>query len=167
MAEMCADFSPLARQLADRFWPGPLTLVLPRAKTCPVADLATAGLYTIALRMPKNAVAIELIARVGRPARAPSANPSERLSPTTAAHVAESLGDRIALILDGGACEAGLESTIVAPGAGGAVMLRPGALPRAEIELLTGPLAAPDAARGVLAPGMMRRHYAPRAALPP
>ncbi len=85
MAENCAEFSPLARALADRFWPGPLTLVLPRATGCPVSELATAGLDTIALRMPKSAAALELIRRVGRPLAAPSANPSERLSPTSAA----------------------------------------------------------------------------------
>jgi L-threonylcarbamoyladenylate synthase len=165
MATTCAEFSPLAHRLAARFWPGPLTLVLPRASTCPVNELATAGLDTIALRMPKNPAAIGLISRVGRPLAAPSANPSERLSPTTAAHVAENLGLKIDLILDGGACPAGLESTIVALTRNGAVMLRPGALARPEIELLTGPLAAPEASDGVIAPGMMRRHYAPNAAL--
>ena len=165
MAETCAYFSPLARRLVERFWPGPLTLVLPRAKNCPVNELATAGLDTIALRMPKNPAAIGLIARVARPLAAPSANPSERLSPTTAAHVAENLGLKIDLILDGGACTQGLESTIIALLQGGVVMLRPGALARTEIELLTGPLAAPDVDVGLLAPGMMRRHYAPDAAL--
>ena len=165
MAATCAHFSPLARQLVDRFWPGPLTVVLPRTMNCPVNELATAGLDTIALRMPKNPAAIGLISRVARPLAAPSANPSERLSPTTAAHVAETLGAKIDLILDGGASPAGLESTIVALDGDVAVMLRPGALGRAEIELLTGPLAAPDVNAGILAPGMMRRHYAPDAAL--
>lgn len=165
MAESCAVLSPLARILADRFWPGPLTLVLPRAATCRVSELATAGLDTIALRMPKSAAALELIRRVGRPLAAPSANPSERLSPTSAAHVAENLGAKIDFILDGGSCSAGLESTIIALTKDGGVMLRPGALARSEIELLTGQLAAPDPHSGVVAPGMMRRHYAPRAAL--
>ena len=165
MAATCAHFSPLARRLVDRFWPGPLTLVLPRTMNCPVNELATAGLDTIALRMPKNPAAIGLISRVARPLAAPSANPSERLSPTTAAHVAEALGAKIDLILDGGASPAGLESTIVALDGKDAVMLRPGALARAEIELLTGPLGAPDVKAGILAPGMMRRHYAPDAAL--
>jgi L-threonylcarbamoyladenylate synthase len=165
MADQLADFTPLARRLAERFWPGPLTLVLPRKKTCPVAELATAGLPTIALRSPKHVAALGLIARVGRPLAAPSANPSEQLSPTRADHVAHNLASKIDLILDGGPCEAGLESTIVAPGETGAVMLRPGALPRSEIESLTGPLTAPGEASGVLAPGMMTRHYAPRARL--
>ncbi len=165
MAESLADFSPLARALAARFWPGPLTLVLPRSSTCPVAELATAGLQTIALRSPKHVAALGLIARVGRPLAAPSANPSEALSPTHAEHVAHNLASKIDLILDGGACEAGLESTIIAPGETGAVLLRPGALERSKIESLTGPLRSPEASAGVLAPGMMRRHYAPRARL--
>ena len=165
MAEELAVFSPLARRLAERFWPGPLTLVLPRRVTCPVSELATAGLPSIALRQPKHKATLGLIQRVGRPIAAPSANPSEQLSPTTAAHVAAGLGARIDLIIDGGACEAGLESTIVAPGEDAAVLLRPGALARSEIELFTGPLRSPDTASGVVAPGMLRRHYAPRAGL--
>ena len=165
MAESLAEFSPLARRLAERFWPGPLTLVLPRRATCPVSELATAGLQSIALRQPKHEATLRLIQIIGRPIAAPSANPSEQLSPTTAAHVAAGLGMRIDLIIDGGACQAGLESTIIAPGEGGAVMLRPGALARSDIELLTGPLASPEESSGVVAPGMMKRHYAPRARL--
>ena len=165
MAESLAHFSPLARRLAERFWPGPLTLVLPRRADCPVAELATAGLPSIGLRMPQHIATLGIISRVGRPLAAPSANPSEQLSPTTAAHVAAGLGDRIDLIVDGGACPAGVESTIVAAGDTHAVMLRPGAIARADIELFTGPLRSPDAAEGVLAPGMMKRHYAPRARL--
>ncbi len=165
MAESLAGFSPLARRLAERFWPGPLTLVLPRKPTCTVHELATAGLPSIALRQPQHIATLGIISRVGRPLAAPSANPSEQLSPTTAAHVAAGLGARIDLIIDGGACPAGLESTIVAPGESGAVMLRAGALARSEIELLTGPLRSPDHASGVVAPGMLRRHYAPRARL--
>ena len=165
MAESLAEFSPLARRLAERFWPGPLTLVLPRKTTCPVSELATAGLQSIALRQPKHEATLRLIQMIGRPIAAPSANPSEQLSPTTAAHVAAGLGAHIDLIIDGGACPAGLESTIIAPGEEGAVMLRPGALARADIELLTGPLGSPETASGILAPGMMKRHYAPRARL--
>jgi L-threonylcarbamoyladenylate synthase len=165
MAESLADFSPLARRLAERFWPGPLTLVLPRKVTCDVSELATAGLPSIALRQPKHEATLRLIQLIGRPIAAPSANPSEQLSPTTAAHVAAGLGARIDLIIDGGACPAGLESTIIAPGEDAAVMLRPGALARSDIELFTGPLASPETASGVLAPGMMKRHYAPRARL--
>ena len=165
MAESLAHFSPLARRLAERFWPGPLTLVLPRKPDCPVHDLATAGLPSIGLRMPQHIATLEIISRVGRPLAAPSANPSEQLSPTTAAHVAAGLGARIDLIVDGGAANAGVESIIIAPGESHAVMLRPGAIARADIELFTGPLRSPEASEGILAPGMMRRHYAPRARL--
>ncbi len=165
MAEQLAHFSPLARRLAEHFWPGPLTLVLPRRPDCPVHDLATAGLPSIGLRMPQHIATLEIISRVGRPLAAPSANPSEQLSPTTAAHVAAGLGARIDLIVDGGAANAGVESTIIAPGESQAVMLRPGAIARADIELFTGPLRVPETSEGILAPGMMRRHYAPRARL--
>jgi L-threonylcarbamoyladenylate synthase len=165
MAEEHAHFSPLARRLATRFWPGPLTLVLPRKTTSAVSDLVTAGLPSIGLRIPQHIATLGIISRVGRPLAAPSANPSEQLSPTTAAHVAAGLGARIDLIVDGGAAVAGVESTIIAPGETHAVMLRPGAIARADIELLTGPLGSPEAAEGILAPGMMKRHYAPRARL--
>jgi L-threonylcarbamoyladenylate synthase len=139
--------------------------VLPRTAQCPVSDLATAGLATIALRSPKHEAALGLISRVGRPLAAPSANRSEHLSPTTARHVADGLGDRIDLIINGGACIAGIESTIVAVTHEGVTMLRPGALSRAEIEPVTGPLSTPHDPHAVVAPGMMRRHYAPRADL--
>jgi L-threonylcarbamoyladenylate synthase len=165
MAESLAHFTPLARRLAERFWPGPLTLVLPRKRGCPVHDLATAGLPSIGLRIPQHIATLEIISRVGGPLAAPSANPSEQLSPTTAAHVAAGLGPRIDLIVDGGAAIAGVESTIIAPGESHVVMLRPGAIARSDIELLTGPLRSPEASEGILAPGMMKRHYAPRARL--
>jgi L-threonylcarbamoyladenylate synthase len=165
MAESLAHFSPSARRLAERFWPGPLTLVLPRRADCPVHDLATAGLPSIGLRLPQHIATLEIISRVGRPLAAPSANPSEQLSPTTAEHVASGLGQRIDLIVDGGAAIAGVESTIISAGETHAVMLRPGAIARADIELLTGPLRSPEASKGILAPGMMKRHYAPRARL--
>jgi L-threonylcarbamoyladenylate synthase len=165
MAIELAEFSPLARELAQAFWPGPLTLVLPRTRGCPVAELATAGLDTIALRSPKHVAALGLIERVGRPLAAPSANPSETISPTTAAHVAHNLASKIDLILDGGACSAGLESTIIALSGATPTMLRSGALERSKIESLTGPLGSPETSKGILAPGMMRRHYAPRARL--
>ena len=165
MAESLACFTPLARRLAERFWPGPLTLVLPRRTECTVSDLATAGLPSIGLRIPQHIATLGIISRVGRPLAAPSANPSEQLSPTTAVHVAAGLGSRIDLIVDGGAAPAGVESTIIAPGEAHAVMLRPGAIARADIELLTGQLRSPQTSEGILAPGMMKRHYAPRARL--
>ncbi|MDZ4762359.1 MAG: L-threonylcarbamoyladenylate synthase [Alphaproteobacteria bacterium] len=165
MAETCGEITPLSRALIERFWPGPLTLVVRRLADCPVSELATAGLPSIALRMPRHAAALGLIERVGRPLAAPSANRSESLSPTTARHVADSLGDRIGLILDGGPCEAGIESTIIALDGSGPVLLRPGAIARTEIESVAGALASPEAKAGLLAPGMMRRHYAPDATL--
>jgi len=165
MAEKEARFSSLARDLAARFWPGPLTLVLPRAPTSSASELATAGLETIALRVPKNPAATGLISRVGRPLAAPSANPSERLSPTSADHVEALLGMSIDLILDGGPTSAGLESTIIMPTHEGVFLLRPGPLSRAEIESVTGPLAALHNDAAILAPGMLKRHYAPRARL--
>lgn len=165
MAARLARISPLAQRLIDAFWPGPLTLVLPRADACPVSELATAGLDTIAIRHPKNAAITGIIERIDGPLAAPSANPSQALSPTTAAHVADALGDSIDLVIDGGATQLGIESTIVSVSDSGCVLLRPGALDRAEIETLTGPLSTPDSAAAITAPGMMKRHYAPRAKL--
>lgn len=153
---------PRAGQLATAFWPGPLTLVLPRADTSPVCELACAGLATIALRVPAHPMALEVLAQFGRPLAAPSANRSGRLSPTTPAAVAAELGPALALILNGGACALGLESTIIAvPPDGPCALLRPGGLARAEIEALVGPLCAPGP--GISAPGMLRSHYAPNA----
>jgi len=155
-----ARFTPLADRLAGAFWPGPLTLVLERVPGG-VCDLAAAGLDTLAVRVPAHPAARAVLERVGRPLAAPSANPSEAVSPTTAAHVAEGMGETIDLILDGGPCAVGLESAIVdARGEIGA-LLRPGGIARAELEAVAGPLAAPDAAAGVAAPGMLKRHYAP------
>ncbi len=166
MAERLGRFEPRARQLAERFWPGPLTLVVPKAAECPVHPLATAGLETIALRMPGGPVR-RIISAFGKPLAAPSANLSGRLSPTRADHVAAQLGHAIELILDAGPCEVGLESTIIAlePGRP-AILLRPGGLSADEIETALGePLerSAPDAA--IVAPGMMASHYAPKAKL--
>jgi len=160
-----ADLQPKARALAQAYWPGPLTLVAPRRAASTVAELACAGLATIALRAPAHPVARALLEAFGAPIAAPSANRSGHVSPTTAAHAHAELGDRVDLILDGGAAQVGLESTIVAVSASGeAALLRPGAITRAEIEALIGPLNA--AQRGVVAaPGMLKSHYAPRAAL--
>ena len=163
MARMHADFSQLAMKLALRFWPGGLTLVLPRKPSSNVSQLATAGLDTIALRVPEHPVARSLIRAVGRPIVAPSANISEQLSPTSAEQAAEQLEGKIGIVLDGGPCEVGLESTIVSLAGDIPTLLRPGAIARHEIEDLTGPLAAPG--ERVESPGMMKRHYAPRASL--
>lgn len=150
--------------LAAAFWPGPLTLVVPVAPTAGSCELARAGLATVAVRVPAHPLARALIEALERPLAAPSANPSGRLSPTRASDVAEELGSQVDLVLDGGVCEAGIESTIVAvlPGAPPA-LLRPGALGREQIEQVVGPLARPDA--GIIAPGQLQSHYAPRARL--
>ena len=156
--------SGLAERLAVAFWPGPLTLVMPARADCGVCDLARAGLETVALRAPAHPAAQSLLAAFGGPLVAPSANPSETLSPTTAAHVVEGMGEAIDLILDGGPCRVGVESTVVAVRGEGATLLRPGGLSRAEIEAVSGPLA--DAKPGETgSPGMLRRHYAPNARL--
>ena len=164
-AKRLARFDANAARLAKAFWPGPLTLVLPKAAGCTVADLATAGLDTIALRVPSHKVARDILAAFGKPVVAPSANRSGHVSPTRAEHVAADLGGRIDLIVDGGPAPVGVESTIVAC-LGEPVLLRPGGLPRAAIErALARALADPSPARGgngPIAPGMLASHYAPR-----
>jgi L-threonylcarbamoyladenylate synthase len=162
-AERHAEFSPKARQLADAFWPGALTLVLPRRADSKLSHLVSAGLDTVALRVPSHPVARELLRLSGRPIAAPSANVSGRVSATTAAHVAESFGGKIDFILDGGPAALGLESTVISFENGVPVLLRPGAIPREDIETLLGPLATPDDI--IRSPGQMESHYAPRAAL--
>jgi L-threonylcarbamoyladenylate synthase len=163
-------FDANAERLAA-LWPGPLTLVLPRLATCAVAELATAGLETIAVRVPSHPVARGLLARVKHPIVAPSANRSGHVSPTTAAHVRADLGGQIDLILDGGAAPVGLESTIIACVDAEPLLLRSGGLPRAEIErILDRPLAGSGSAvvdidDVPLAPGMLSSHYAPRTRL--
>ncbi len=160
-------FDAAALRLAEAFWPGPLTLVLPKTGHCAVADLATAGLDTVAIRIPAHPVARDILRIFGRPVVAPSANLSGHVSPTTAAHVQSDLEGRIDLIVDGGAVAVGVESTIVGifdqP-----MLLRPGGLPRADIERLLGRalLQPPEDAESdnaqPLAPGMLASHYAPR-----
>ena len=165
MAASEGQLDSRAMTLAERFWPGPLTLVVPVARTARTCELARAGLDTIALRMPGHPVALALLRAHGGPIAAPSANPSGRLSPTRADDVAAELGDAVALVLDGGPSRAGIESTIVSvlPGAP-ARLLRPGAISRAAIEQVVGPLSAPERDR-VDAPGQLDSHYAPRAAI--
>ncbi|WP_257165953.1 L-threonylcarbamoyladenylate synthase [Bradyrhizobium sp. SRS-191] len=169
-ARRIGRFDATAERLAAAFWPGPLTLVVPQADGCPVADLATAGLDTVAIRVPAHPIARALLAAFGGAVVAPSANISGHVSPTTAAHVAADLTGRIDLILDGGPVEVGVESTIVgcfeAP-----ALLRPGGVPSEAIEAVLGrPLARRvtaemHAAEQPLAPGMLASHYAPRAAV--
>lgn len=154
-----------ARQLIEKFWPGPLTLVLPKLPGVP--DLATAGLGTVALRMPKHPVAQALIQAAGTPLAAPSANRFGRISPTCAQDVFEELGDRINWILDGGSCQVGLESTVISIDRDGSLsLLRPGGIPRAEIEaVVSQAVPATESSKHPVhlsAPGMLESHYAPR-----
>ncbi len=166
-AERLAVFSPAARRLADAFWPGPLTLVLKRAPACPVSDLATAGLDTIAIRVPAHPVALRLLRAAGCPVAAPSANRSGHVSPTTARHVATDLGGRVAMILDGGAADHGLESTVIDASGGELALLRPGAITLEVIEAKTGlNVRRSDASpEQPTSPGQLASHYAPRARL--
>jgi L-threonylcarbamoyladenylate synthase len=156
-------FDARAERVAEAFWPGPLTLVLRRTESCPVSLLATAGLDTVALRVPAHPVARALLAAFGRPVAAPSANRSGRVSPTAAADVEAELGGRVGLVLDGGACRVGLESTVLDLTTDRPVLLRPGGLPLEEIAALIGPVtrAAEDPA-APRSPGMLASHYAPR-----
>jgi L-threonylcarbamoyladenylate synthase len=163
-AARLGKFDAAASTLSAALWPGPLTLVLPKTDDCPVAELAVAGLDTIAVRVPDHPVAHALIEAAGRPLVAPSANRSGHVSPTTAAHVASDLGGRIDLILDAGPTRVGVESTIVACLSDGPVLLRAGGVARMALEqILAGPLGEPASARADAppAPGMLASHYAP------
>ncbi len=156
-------FSQEAVRLAMAFWPGPLTLVVPHASGSPVSELARAGLDSVGIRVPSHPIAQRLLALTGRPVAAPSANRSGHVSPTTADHVADDLTGRIAAIVDGGDTQVGVESTIIGLTGERPVLLRPGGVTREEIEALIGPLD--DATGGIIAPGMMASHYAPKAAM--
>jgi L-threonylcarbamoyladenylate synthase len=161
MAKRHGIFDARARRLAEAFWPGPLTLVLPKNPDSPIHALASAGLGTIGLRVPAGA-ARDLVAALGRVLAAPSANLSGRMSPTTAGHVASQLGGEVALILDGGPARIGVESTIVALDGPVARLLRPGGLAAADIEAVLGEkLQRVAAGDKVEAPGMLASHYAP------
>ncbi|WP_431321566.1 L-threonylcarbamoyladenylate synthase [Rhizobium sp. YTU87027] len=164
MAERHAAFDPISHALAEAFWPGPLTLVLPLKPESAIHSLATAGLDTVGIRVPKG-FAGELIRAFGRPLAAPSANTSGKISATSADHVDADLGERIRLILDAGASAVGVESTIVKVEDGKVRLLRPGGLPASEIERVTGQklLRARKASAAIEAPGMLASHYAPGA----
>ncbi|MCC6305983.1 MAG: threonylcarbamoyl-AMP synthase [Rhodobacteraceae bacterium] len=170
-ARALAAFPPAALRLAAAFWPGPLTLVLPLAPGAGLAGLATAGLATVALRVPAHPLAQGLIAAFGGPLAAPSANPSGRISPTRAGHVTAGLGGRIAAVIDGGACAVGVESTILAVAADRVVLLRPGGLPAEAVAAVLGRPPEAGGGGGVpagvrpQAPGQLASHYAPAARL--
>jgi L-threonylcarbamoyladenylate synthase len=162
-ADKYVVFSPLAAELAEAFWPGPLTLVLPRRPDCALSLLVSAGLDTVAVRAPSHPIARKLIAEAGVPLAAPSANPSGSVSPTRARHVEDGFRGKLEMILDGGPTPIGIESTVIgfAPHP---VILRPGGVPREAIERITGKLQAP-AAGPIASPGQLASHYAPRARL--
>ncbi|WP_118136004.1 L-threonylcarbamoyladenylate synthase [Oceanicella sp. SM1341] len=173
-AESIAELPPVARLLAERFWPGPLTLVLPKRPGAPLSELVTAGLPSVAVRVPAHPLAARVLAAAGRGIAAPSANPSGRISPTTAVHVLDGLAGRIAAVLDGGACPVGVESTIVdvSDPALPPVILREGGLSREEIASALAAAGAPalgvggrESAGAPVAPGQLASHYAPAAAL--
>lgn len=163
------DVPAIIQKMVDRFWPGPLTVVLPK-KSC-VPDLVTSGLGTVAVRMPDHPLARRLIEQSGKPLAAPSANLFGRTSPTTALHVADQLGEQVAYILDGGPCQVGIESTIVAVNEDRLILLRPGGITLEQIEELTGTgsvvipdskQASRDSSGGLpLVPGQLKEHYAP------
>lgn len=166
-AERLVRMNGRARALAGRFWPGPLTLVLRRRDNAPLSLLVSAGLDTVAIRAPDHPVARALLRAAGRPIAAPSANVSGRISPTTAAHVEGELDQRVAMVLDGGRCGIGIESTILDLSGDTPRLLRPGGVPAEEIEAELGPLAPPPVGVQISprAPGLLRRHYAPGRAL--
>lgn len=162
-ARQLVVFDERAERAAEAFWPGPLTIVLPRRPDCQVSLLASAGLDTLAIRVPASPVARRFLAAAERPVVAPSANRSTAVSPTTAEHVLQSLGSAVDLILDGGACDVGIESTVIDLTADPPLLLRPGGLERSAIEAVLGHLESPaeTGETGVRSPGMLARHYAP------
>lgn len=166
-AARLASFPPVAHRLAETFWPGPLTLVLQRNSASGLSALVSAGLDTVALRVPDHPVARALLAATGRPVAAPSANRSGHVSATRADHVAADLGDAVAMILDAGPSAHGLESTVLDATGDDIVLLRPGAVPAETIEAVLGKrlMRAGPAAGAPLSPGQLESHYAPRAAL--
>ncbi|HPE31199.1 MAG TPA: L-threonylcarbamoyladenylate synthase, partial [Parvularculaceae bacterium] len=166
MANRFVEMTPRARALADEFWPGPLTLVLKRRPDCPISLLASAGLETLGVRAPAHPLAQALLGAIDRPLAAPSANRSGAVSPTRAEHVRESLGEAVDMVLDGGPCPVGVESTILKLDGEKAILLRPGGITAEEIERVIGrPVERADQTAAIEAPGMLASHYAPNAAI--
>jgi len=165
LPRVASEFPPIARRLAERFWPGPLTLVLPRTDAIP--DLVTSGLPTVGVRVPDHELTRRVLRLADIPVAAPSANPFGRLSPTTAEHVRQQLGDRVDAILDGGPCRVGVESTILGIKGDRATLLRPGGIPLEEIEMLIGRVDHQELelTDRPAAPGMLASHYAPKTPL--
>ena len=153
-------FDERAENLASLFWPGALTMVLPRTEDCPVSKLASAGLPTLAIRVPANPLARDLLKRCERPLAAPSANPSGQISPTQARHVADGLQEKIKLVLDGGSCKIGVESTVVGFAEDSLVLLRPGGITKEQLEA-AHPVTEVDTKSDITSPGMLLSHYAP------
>lgn len=170
--DLVRDFPPAARALAARFWPGPLTIVLP--KTDRIPDLVTSGGPTVAIRIPDHPLTLSLLREVQLPLAAPSANPFGRISPTTAQHVRDQLGDRLDMILDGGPCRVGVESTVVQWAPDGWHLLRPGGVTVEDLQEIAGPIHLPpprntaatdDTSSPLVSPGTLLQHYAPRTPL--
>ncbi|HEU5047816.1 MAG TPA: L-threonylcarbamoyladenylate synthase [Rickettsiales bacterium] len=163
MAKRFAVWNDLAEKISAAFWPGPLTFILPRTADCSISLLASAGGDTIGVRMPAHSVAHALLAEAGVPVAAPSANRSGRISPTAASHVYEELGELPAMILDGGECSVGIESTVIDLSGSGVTLLRPGFVTRDQLQEVTGmDVAVPGETQGILkSPGMLASHYAP------
>jgi L-threonylcarbamoyladenylate synthase len=161
VAETLGMFGDAESALAEHFWPGPLTMVVEKTPDCPVASLATAGLETIAIRVPQHRAMQALLMKTGRPLAAPSANASGKVSPTRAEHVKASLDGRVALVLDDGPCTAGVESTIIRVKDGAIEVLRPGPVTAEELAAVSGLEVRGVVGSEVIAPGMLASHYAP------
>lgn len=162
-AKELVDFNELALKIAAKFWPGPLTMVLPRRNNCPISKLASAGLDTLAVRIPQTPSAQQLLIACNLPIAAPSANPSGQISPTRAEHVAAGLQDKVTLILDGGPCAVGVESTVISVIEQGITILRPGGITADDLAPLTDkPIASAKTDDAISSPGMMLSHYAPK-----
>ena len=164
-AEKLVAWNDLANKLADKFWPGPLTMVLPRLRNCGVSYLASAGLDSLAVRSPKHELAQKLLKYADLPIAAPSANKFGYISPTTASHVDKEFGPELSFILDGGPCKIGLESTVIDLTTKRPKILRPGGITIEQLEILIGPIAIASPTSEIKSPGMLRKHYSPNASL--